>query len=93
MYCHAYNVFYIFREFCDCAVYNDTVKSLMRPIQYSYWEAMDELINVNGTYDGDDNFTVVLQPHMRDMIPPKTVSFIQRIFYAMNNLDLKWIHI
>ena len=35
---------------------------------------MDELINVDGAYDGDDSFTVVNQPHMRDLRPPLTVS-------------------
>ena len=58
---------------CDCAVYNQTVNDMMRPVQRQYWERLHELINVNGTYDNDDSFTVVLHPHYRDAAPPLTV--------------------
>ena len=65
------------REMCDCAVYNDTVTSMMRPVQLEYWRLLDELININGTYDGLQDFTVVLHPHFRDSEPPRTVSRVK----------------
>ena len=41
---------------------------------------MDEWINTNGTYDGIDDFTVVMQPYMRDMPPRYTVNNV--LFYG-----------
>ena len=61
------------REMCDCAIHNQTTNDMMRPIQLQYWERLHELINVNATYDNDDGFTVVLQPHFRDQDAPRTV--------------------
>ena len=59
---------------CSCAVHNDSTREILRNTQMEYWRLVDELINVDGAYDGDDSFTVVNQPHMRDLRPPLTVS-------------------
>ena len=56
---------------CSCAINDDEGTS--RAIQLGYWELLEEWINTNGTYDGIDDFSVVLQPQLRDMPAPYTV--------------------
>ncbi|ELU12863.1 hypothetical protein CAPTEDRAFT_198659 [Capitella teleta] len=55
--------------FCPCAADPET-RPEMRPTQLSYVNLLDELIS-SGKYDTRDDFTVVFQPHMRDIVPPK----------------------
>ncbi|ELU12865.1 hypothetical protein CAPTEDRAFT_198661 [Capitella teleta] len=55
--------------FCNC-VTNPETRPEMRPTQLSYVNLLDELIS-SGKYDNRDDFTVVFQPHMRDIVPPK----------------------
>ncbi|ELU16539.1 hypothetical protein CAPTEDRAFT_194093 [Capitella teleta] len=55
--------------FCNC-VTNPETRPEMRPTQLSYINLLDELIS-SGKYDTRDDFTVVFQPHMRDIVPPK----------------------
>ena len=61
-----------FRVACSCAL--DRANNLTA-IQMEYWRLLDEWINVNGTYDPYDDFTVVLQTQLRDMEPVYTVHF------------------
>lgn len=53
--------------FCDCARNSTSVKTL-RDIQLSYDEQFRKLAD-DPRFKGDD-FTVIRQPHMRDMVPP-----------------------
>lgn len=46
----------------------------LRPLQLQYYEALKQLIEESGRYDQKDDFTVVLQPFMRDWRPPQDVS-------------------
>jgi phospholipase B1 len=55
--------------FCGC-VTDPTTRPLMREYQLEYYRLMDELIS-SGKYDTRDDFTVVFQPQMRDVVPPK----------------------
>ena len=57
---------------CNC-VTNGATRPEMRPTQLAYHDLLKELID-SGRYDTRDDFTVVLQPHMRDLLPPKDVS-------------------
>ena len=63
---------YAFRQFCSCAL-NETTRPLLRPAQLGYYEKLKELAE-GGRYDTRDDFTVVLQPYMVDMLPPVDVS-------------------
>ncbi|CAD5125345.1 DgyrCDS13584 [Dimorphilus gyrociliatus] len=56
-------------RFCSCARNSDTRPEL-RPVQLGYHLRVDELIS-SGRYDTRDDFTVVVQPHMRDLVPPR----------------------
>ena len=58
--------------FCDCVV-NDTTRPDLKPRQMGYYEELEQLVS-SGKYDTRDDFTVVLQPQMRDMLPPIDVS-------------------
>jgi phospholipase B1 len=55
--------------FCSC-VTNPSTRPLMREYQMEYYNLLDQLIS-SGKYDTRDDFTVVLQPQMRDITPPK----------------------
>ena len=67
-------------KFCHCALDGETRQEL-RPVQLQYYEALKQLIEESGRYDQKDDFSVVLQPFMRDWLPPKDVSlFLQRIY-------------
>jgi len=68
---------YLQWTFCSCAR-NSTTKPTMRPIQLQYFDQLERVAN-DPRYKRDD-FTVVLQPHLRDMIPPideSTGGFLQ----------------
>lgn len=56
-------------RFCSCARNGDTRPEL-RPVQLGYHLKVNELIE-SGRYDTRDDFTVVVQPHMRDLVPPR----------------------
>jgi phospholipase B1 len=43
-------------------------RSKLREVQLGYYYGMRDLID-SGRYDDKDNFTVVLQPHLRDQKP------------------------
>jgi len=53
--------------FCDCARNWSTIHT-MRPLQLAYSEKFELL--ANDTRFQTNDFTVILQPHMRDMMPP-----------------------
>ena len=55
------------RGFCACAIREDTLP-LMKDYQLEYSRLLEELVN-SGRYDTRDDFTVVLQPHQRDLKP------------------------
>ncbi|KAI0237110.1 Phospholipase B1, membrane-associated [Lamellibrachia satsuma] len=57
-------------KFCHCALDGETRQEL-RPVQLQYYEALKQLIEESGRYDQKDDFSVVLQPFMRDWLPPK----------------------
>ena len=57
---------------CECALLSETRREL-RPLQVQYYEALKQLIEESGRYDQKDDFTVVLQPFMRDWRPPMNV--------------------
>ena len=63
----------MYRTFCSCAR-NSTTKPTMRPIQLQYFDQLERVAN-DPRYKRDD-FTVILQPHLRDMIPPIDVSCV-----------------
>ncbi|ELT96572.1 hypothetical protein CAPTEDRAFT_188389 [Capitella teleta] len=54
--------------FCDCARNESTIPQL-RQTQLAYYEALKNIAE-GGKFEKDD-FTIVLQPFMRDMEPPK----------------------
>jgi phospholipase B1 len=54
--------------FCNC-VTNPSDRPNMRPTQLGYHNLVRDLIN-SGNYDTRNDFTVVFQPHMRDIVPP-----------------------
>lgn len=60
-----------FRGFCDCAR-NSTSKQTMKAIKDSYDEAFQKLAD-DPRFNSTD-FTVIRQPHMRDMTPPIDVG-------------------
>jgi hypothetical protein len=61
-----------YRELCDCG--KDPLKrDEVRQLQLAYYQQLEELVN-SGKYDGREDFAVVLQPHLRDMVdPPRNV--------------------
>ena len=52
---------------CPCATDEDTVWEL-KATQMEYSRLLEEMVN-SGRYDTRDDFTVVLQPHHRDLEP------------------------
>ena len=60
---------------CECALDHNTRPEL-RPVQLQYYEALKELIEDSGRYDQKEDFTVVLQPFMRDMALPLDVRML-----------------
>ena len=58
--------------FCMCAV-NKTTRGDLRDIQLDYYHKLNELVE-SGRYDTSDDFTVVIQPHQRDIKPVLDVS-------------------
>ena len=56
-----------FSGLCPCATDEDTVWEL-KATQLEYSRLLEELVN-SGRYDTRDDFTVVLQPHHRDLEP------------------------
>ena len=63
------------RKMCECALDHNTRPEL-RPVQLQYYEALKELIEDSGRYDQKEDFTVVLQPFMRDMALPLDVRML-----------------
>lgn len=53
---------------CSC-VRNPATKPTLKPIQLEYFDKLESLAN-DARFKRDD-FTVLLQPHMRDTLPPK----------------------
>ncbi|KAI0237111.1 Phospholipase B1, membrane-associated [Lamellibrachia satsuma] len=67
---------------CECAMTSGTRQEL-RPLQLQYYEALKQLIEESGRYDQKDDFTVVLQPFMRDWRPPQDgQGRIDRSYFA-----------
>ena len=75
---HQCNHTYVFRSACPCAKREDS-KPLMKGYQMEYAQLVEELVN-SGRYDTRDDFTVVVQPHYRDMLPIYTVSSNFNVF-------------
>ena len=69
--------FFVHSGFCSCAVREES-RQYLREIQLEYSRLLEELVN-SGRYDTRDDFTVVLQPHMRDIVPPLDVSTSCRV--------------
>ena len=65
--CRRHNDVFVYSGFCDCAVREEPRQEL-RAIQLEYARLLEELVE-SGRYDTRDDFTVVLQPHMRDLVP------------------------
>lgn len=65
-------IFRRFRWFCGCAVDPETQPE-MRQLQMGYYNELKTLVD-SGRYDTRDDFTVVLQPQMRDLVPYLDVS-------------------
>jgi phospholipase B1 len=57
---------FMHEQFCSC-VMNEDGRAEIRDVQLGYYYGMKELID-SGRYEKDD-FTVVLQPHLRDQEP------------------------
>lgn len=57
-------------NFCDCAI-NDTTRPQLRQTQLGYYEALKNITEDPKYLYGREDFAVVLQPHMRDMEPPR----------------------
>jgi len=53
--------------YCPC-VFGSTLDGV-RALALEYQAALSEIID-SGRYDGDDSFTVVLQPFLRNTTPP-----------------------
>jgi len=56
------------KTFCNCAL-DDTFVPTLKGITKSYQQGTEDLI-ASGRYDDKDDFTVVLQPFMKEMRPP-----------------------
>jgi len=56
-------------QFCDC-VFNATTRPQLRPTQLAYHDQL-MAIGEDPAFQGRDDFAVVVQPHMRDMEPPR----------------------
>lgn len=65
-------IYLLNRHFCNCAI-NETTKPQMRQTQLGYYEALKNITEDPKYLYGREDFAVVLQPHMRDMEPPKDV--------------------
>jgi phospholipase B1 len=66
---------------CACPSNNITSRSEMRRLQLEIFDKIEELINT-GKYDSRDDFTVVLQPHLRDQKP---------FFFPNGAIDMSYI--
>jgi phospholipase B1 len=55
-------------NFCDCAV-NETTRAQLRNTQLGYFDQLQAIAN-DPIYKQRQDFTIVLQPNMRDMQPP-----------------------
>ncbi|KAK2180581.1 hypothetical protein NP493_437g04011 [Ridgeia piscesae] len=71
-------------KMCECALLSETRREL-RPLQVQYYEALKQLIEESGRYDQKDDFTVVLQPFMRDWRPPMNANGrIDRTYFSVD---------
>ena len=59
--------------FCSCSL-DESYRSRLLDITNAYQNGTEELVK-SGRYDTSDDFTVVIQPFMKLMKPPKTVFF------------------
>lgn len=59
---------FLYSNFCNCAV-DEMTKPQLRQTQLQYYEQLKAIAD-DVKYQDSDSFAVVLQPHMRDMIPP-----------------------
>ncbi|KAI0237112.1 Phospholipase B1, membrane-associated [Lamellibrachia satsuma] len=67
---------------CECAL-NSGTRQELRPLQLQYYQALKQLIEESGRYDTKDDFTVVLQPFMRDMrLPRNSQGHVDRSYFA-----------
>ena len=72
--------FFVHSGFCSCAVREES-RQYLREIQLEYSRLLEELVN-SGRYDTRDDFTVVLQPHHRDLEPVLDVTLcFLRVLY------------
>jgi hypothetical protein len=75
----------VIRGFCDCAR-NSTTVGTLRALQLSYDEQYIKLAD-DPRFKGED-FTVIRQPHMRDMEPPIDVCFFA-ILYNQRSVGIQ----
>ena len=63
------------RGLCPCATDPDFVYEL-KGVQMEFTRLLEELVQ-SGKYDTRDDFTVVFQPHLRDLTPPLDVRHFE----------------
>ena len=62
-----------YSRLCSCAL-DPKRASQLRALQLQYFQALKRVIEDSGRYDNKEDFTVVLQPFMRDQMAQKDVS-------------------
>ena len=80
------------RTACSCAIDPPPEQEgEIREVQFAYWELLDQWINVDGAFDEFDDFTVVIQPHLRDQEAPYDVRCV--CFYTCQRFCIQILHI
>ena len=66
---------------CSCAAYPESADAEKELVDYTkaYQQKVQDLVD-SGIYDAREDFTVVLQPFMRDMLHPKNDEGAARSF-------------